>query len=452
MQFRHTIALAVMAIFMAVSCITVDKHMGENLVPDDQDLTVKSAEFEIPVQLKSSQPVQTLSGTQSSFGAIRTKDFGLAEFATVADLYPSGYWDLGKDIVVKSVYFEASVSKTVVAQDQQDAIPQQVFVHRTFKNVDSTTLFNNSFGPQDYDPSPLNVGEVLYFGGDSIKVYLNKEFGEELLTATEEEIDSVELYANRFKGLLIRTNAPEEGTYGGRQNFLEFGYGAVYITVNFQPTWEEGLDRKDTLFVVNYGENFCLNLSSYESNSMQTKTPGETLGFEGAAGLKPYIDKDSLKKAIDAWKTAEGLNGKEIIISKGSLILPFETPEDYDMTKYPPVIYPCNREFDTTYNANLFFPVEDINGEGYSIGNINRALEEYRMDIPSFIQDFVSMDASELDDLKHNIWIMSTASEVNSYYGTTTYKIDEGIYYVGKLNGPDAKRAPKLQIIYSVLK
>ena len=224
-------------------------------------------------------------------------------------------WDFGKDIIVKDVYLLGTVTKTLSAEDEQGGIPQQVFVHRTFKNVDSTTLFNNSFGPQDYDPTPLNTGEVVYFGGDSLKVYLNKEYGAELLTATEDERDSIELFTNRFKGLLIRTNAPEEGTYGGRQNYLEFGYGAVYISVNFQPTWEEGLSRKDTLFVVNYGVNFCLNLSSYESDNMQTKTPGETLGIEGSAGLKPYIDKDDLKKAIDEWKTKDGLNDKQIIIA-----------------------------------------------------------------------------------------------------------------------------------------
>ena len=74
------------------------------------------------------------------------------------------------------------------------------------------------------------------------------------------------------------------------------------------------------------------------------------------------------------------------------------------------------------------------------------------MDIPYFIQDFVSKDASELDDLTHNIWIMPITSEVDSYYGTTSYKIDQNIYYAGKVNGPGAERAPKLQIVYSILK
>ena len=86
MQFRHTIVLALAAIFMAVSCVSVDKTMGESMVPGNQSLPVSMAEIEIPVQLKSSQPLQTLSAEEGTFGAIRTQEFGLVEFATAADI------------------------------------------------------------------------------------------------------------------------------------------------------------------------------------------------------------------------------------------------------------------------------------------------------------------------------------------------------------------------------
>ena len=136
---------------------------------------------------------------------------------------------------------------------------------------------------------------------------------------------------------------------------FNFGLGALYMTVNFQPTWEEGLSRKDTILTLNWGRDYCLNLSSYESNSMQTEEPQEELLFEGAAGLKPYIDKDELKKAIDSWKAKEGLQGKELIIAKGALVFPFEIPDNLDMSTYPNTLYPCTRDYDTTYKANLFY-------------------------------------------------------------------------------------------------
>ena len=454
MQFRHTIVLALAAI-MAVSCVTIDKTMGEDLVPGNQSLPVSIAEIDVPVQLKSSQPLQTLSSSEGTFGAIRTEEFGLVEFSSVADLYPTvAGWDFGKDATVKGIYLLANISTVFTSHDQQEGIPQQVFVHRTYKNVDSTTLYNSSFTAADYDPTPLNAGEVVYFGTDSLKVHLNLDYAKELLTATKDERDTVKLFAKRFKGLLVRTSAPDEGTCGGRENLINFGTGALYITINFQPTWKEGLSRKDTLFSINYGRDHCLNLSSYESDKMQNANPEEDLAFEGAAGLKPYIDKDDLKQAIENWKAKEGLIGKDIVIAKAALVFPFEIPDNLDMTTFPNTLYPCIREYDTTYKANLFYAASDIQADALNLGTINRSLCEYRMDIPSLIQEFVSKDASELDELKHNIWIMPTKSEVDTYYGVTSYNIESTTYYTGKLNGNNTKSpkgGPKLQLVYTVM-
>ena len=73
------------------------------------------------------------------------------------------------------------------------------------------------------------------------------------------------------------------------------------------------------------------------------------------------------------------------------------------------------------------------------------------MDIPSIIQDLVSKDASELTDLEHNIWLLPIETTTDSYYGTSGFTINSTSYAVGKINGPGNKRAPKLQIVYSVV-
>lgn len=452
MQFKHTIVLAFAALFMAVSCITVDKSIGDGLIPEDQNVPVQTVELDLPVQLKSAQPLQGLSTSESAFGAIRTPENGLVQFATAADIRPNfSGWDFGKDAVVKEIYFLANISQVFVPEDDQAGIPQIVTIHRTYKNIDSTTVFNNAFTEADYDQEPLNLSEAVYFGGDSLKIMLKNSFAEEILTATQDERDSLQLFIERFKGLLIKTSTPDNGVYGGRENFISLGSGIIYMSVNFQPTWEEGLVRKDTLFALTYGVEKCLNLSTYESESLQTESPAEVMNIEGAAGNKPYISKTDLKNVIDQWLKKEGLEGKTIVISRGALIFPFEIPEDLDMTKYPATLYPCNREYDTTYNANVFYPALDVNVSGYSVGNINRSLKEYRMDIPSIIQDFVSKDMSQLDDLTHNLWIMPISSSTDSYYGTVSYSIDLNTYFLGKVNGPLAERKPKLQIVYSVL-
>ena len=192
---------------------------------------------------------------------------------------------------------------------------------------------------------------------------------------------------------------------------------------------------------------------------MQTAEPLEILPVEGVAGVKPYISKDALKDAIDAWKISEGYENENLAIAKATMVFPFEIPQDNDMTKYPQMLYPCNKELDTTFNANFFFTHDDISTTGYSIGAINRSLCEYKVDIPSVIQDFVSKRKSELDDT-YNMWLLPIYSETDDTYGNTYYYIDQGTYYVGNINGPayskvregeSKPRRPKLQLVYSVL-
>ena len=460
MQFKHTIVLAVTALFLAVSCITVDKSMGDNLIPSDQNIPIRYAEIDLPVQLKSAQPMQQISTSECIFGAIRTPEFGLVEFATVGDVCPNMTgWDFGKDPKVKDIYFLTGVTSKVVMQDDQAFVPQIVSIHRTKKNIDSTTVFNNSFTEADWDPQPLNVSEFTYFGGDSIKIHLNMDFAKEILASSQQERDSLELFAQKFKGLLFKTNAPEEGTIGGRENSFSFGAGTIYLLVDYQPTWDKGLSRKDTVFTLSVGLDYCLNISSYESDAMQTAEPLEILPVEGVAGVKPYISKDALKDAIDAWKISEGYENENLAIAKATMVFPFEIPQDNDMTKYPQMLYPCNKELDTTFNANFFFTHDDISTTGYSIGAINRSLCEYKVDIPSVIQDFVSKRKSELDDT-YNMWLLPIYSETDDTYGNTYYYIDQGTYYVGNINGPayskvregeSKPRRPKLQLVYSVL-
>lgn len=451
MQFKNTIVFAVVAMFMAVSCITVDKTLGEDFISTNQDLPVHSVELELPVQVKSSSPLQGISAESSIFGAIRTEEFGLAQFSTVADVCPNmSGWDFGKDPVIKEVYFLAPVSNKYVAQDNQAGIPQIITLHRTKRRIDTTTPFNNSFTEADYDPVPLNVSESVYFGGDSLKIHLKKSFAEEVLASSQQMRDSLNLFADHFKGIIIKSSAPEEGIYGGRSNIMGYGSAAIYIRVDYQPTWEADLPRKDTIFTLSWGFNYCLNVSEYESDKLQTEKPQEILPYEGIAGLKPYVDHSEIKALIDNWRAREGYLDKHILISKGAIIMPFEIPEDYDMTKYPTNIYPCQRLEDTTYKAKMFKAIEDCNVEGYNIGNQDRSLRQYAMDIPTYIQDVVRKDASEIDE-SYDLWIMPISSQTDSYTNAVTFAMDSKNYYTGKLNGPKAERKPKLLLVYSVM-
>jgi Domain of unknown function (DUF4270) len=457
MQFKDTlrklILLSITA-FAVFSCITVDKSLGDQYIPDDQKLKVMVAEFRLPVSLKMEDSLQGISGNNGygTFGAIRTKEFGLATFGVAANIcQPYTTFRFGKDPVIKSIYFMAAVSNKYLIDANQAGIPQNVFIYRTTKKIDSTSIYNNSITDKDYNPVPLNVSSVTYFGGDSVKVYLNNALGTELLSATETELDSIDLFTNRFKGLYIQCTPPEGDLIGGRLNNMSYSSAVISIKYNFQPTWEAGLSRKDTTVLFSFGDGFCVNTSSYSSAHLATAEPlTEEIPIEGIAGIKPYVDAKALKDTLNNWATKKRYNPKDILISKATVTFPFEIPQDLDMTTYPSILFPAYR---TDSLQRFYYPFKDIDVLGNSTGSINRSLCEYAMDIPSTIQKLINFEEDKDKKLskEFNFWLSPIRVESDETYGTTTYLVDTYNYYKGKINGPKAKRYPKLTLVYTVL-
>lgn len=456
MQFKDTlrklILLSITA-FAVFSCITVDKSLGDQYIPDDQKLKVMVTEFRLPVSLKMEDSLQGISADYATFGAIRTKEFGLAKFGVAANIcQPYTTFRFGKDPVIKSIYFSAAVANKYMIDNTQEGIPQNVFIYRTTKTLDTTTLYNNSLTNKDYNPVPLNVSSFTYFGGDSVKVYLNNTFGTELLSATEKELDSIPLFTNRFKGLYIECTPPEGDLTGGRLNNLSYSSAVITIKYNFQPTWEAGLSRKDTTVLFNFGDSFCLNLSTYSSSHLATDEPLTTeIPVEGIGGIKPYVNAKALKDTLNNWFTKKGYDSKNILVAKATLTFPFEIPQDLNMTSYPPNLYPIYKS--DTLVRRFYYPFKDINVIGNSTGDMNRSLCEYSLDIPSTIQKLINIQDDAKNPLSNefNFWLSPIRVETDQNFGTTNYFAETYSYYNGKINGPKAKRYPKLTLVYTVL-
>lgn len=455
MQFKHTFlrfTLLLAAAFSAFSCITVDKSMGEQYLPEEHELIVKTATFPLPVVSKMQDSLQGITNGYISVGAIRTAELGLAQFASSANVCPATLkLNFGKDPVIKYIYLSAKIDDFSAMEENQASIPQDFFVYRLKKHLDTTTAYTNSISMKDCQPTPLNVSSATFFGKDSVKIYLKNEYGTELLSATREELDSTDLFVQRFKGLYITCNNPDESLPGGRVNHFSYESAAVVMKYNFQPTWGENLSRKDTIVYLSFGDGFCLNTSEYHSASLATDQPQETLPVEGVAGIKPYIDAKALKATLDAWAAQNNYNPKNILIAKATFSLPFEIPANLDMSNYPSYLFPTYRSLPVNnLNRKYYYPFADVNSTGNGLGALNRSLSEYSGNLSSTVQKIINTDAEKLES-NYNIWMSPIASQTDKYYGTVSYVSDLTYYYAGKINGPKATRYPTLTIVYSVL-
>ena len=331
------------------SCITVDKSLGDDYVPNNQDLKIKYIEFDLPLIAKSEDSLQAYSSTTGVLGYIKTKEFGNIEIANVGNIsQPYTEMRFGKDPIIKSVFLNLVVTSTSTFEDGQANIPQNINVYRTIKPLDTTQIYCNSFNPSMYESTSLNSSNSVFFGADSIKIFLKNEFGTEILNATEEELDSVELFINKFRGLYLTCSAPETET-GGRLNYFNSSYSSLVLTYNFQPEWEDNMARKDTSVVLNFGSSLTVS-PSYYSKNLNNNEPSLTLPAQGLAGAKPYISGQKLRGIIKEWADKNDIKLENLIIARASYSLPFEYPADLDMTYYPSALFPAYR--DTINNSS----------------------------------------------------------------------------------------------------
>ena len=159
------------------------------------------------------------------------------------------------------------------------------------------------------------------------------------------------------------------------------------------------------------------------------------------------------KSIIDNWIIQKGLDPAKVVVGKATMHFPFEFPENLDEIeyKYPPYLFPTQRRNinDTTF-IKYYFPFGDNGSNENPIGVMNRSLKSYICDMTATVQEFISKDASEIDDT-YNIWLYPIVKETDATYGTTTISTDQVSYFNGKINGPAAERYPILTILYTVL-
>ncbi len=441
---------ALLAMSCLVSCITKDYTLGSGLVPPVQDISIRTATFDLPVGLKMSDSLQTSISQKGTVGAIRSDKYGLfrsdAAMAVTA-AYDSIIW--GKNPSVTSVKLMLTRDTTMVVDPKEVYIPQNLYVHRLKVVLDSTMIFNNSLTEDDYDHEVLSLGGVVYTGDDSYSVELDKKLGEELLKIPMATLDSAELFMKAFKGLYIRCDEPLEGCEGGR--LTTFDLSSSYINFTYQYDDENGNRRsKSENFLV--GEQYAVNICSSGASPLEQSLASDALYMEGNCGIKPHISAVELRSMLERFAETEtvGVPLDRILIAKAIVKFPFEYTGNYkQFDYYAPNLYPCKRA-KTTSGDRIYGPLAEIEEEDLESGYIDRSNLCYTANISLYLQDLIKRDASSItsDD---DLWIMPVIGVYNSYTGATYYYADYYYYTQSLLNGTTDARHPVLQLTYSIL-
>ena len=431
------------------SCITVNKKAGEGLVPSDQIFDIAIQEFDLPVQMRVSDSLQTMTSGALVVGAHKDSDLGLTTSAAAFRLYPQNDTnDFGRDPKINYLRMYIQVSGNIVLDEADTKIPQNIYVHRLLTDIDSLKIYNNSLSEADYDINPLNPGGNVYFGGDTLNMQLSNEFAKELVTATPAEMDSLELFVKRFKGFVIRTEPLPGSLEGGRFNII------VPSSVNMALSYnhvDDTISKPDsTIYYFTTDTDLSINLIKHGSKGLETSGPTDKILIEGLAGVNPYIDMEQVNNMIKSWAQSQNTTTDKIVVAKAELILPYESPANYKaLSQYPSQIFLATRNTGTSYSNQPYYQLLSEINISDDKGTINKSLLTYNLNITTYFQNLLKGKYTKREELK--TYMLPVASTSNSMTGEVSYFIDNTVYYKGVINGMSAVRKPKLRIVYAII-
>lgn len=459
MPNRQSIAFIIIllsSLIFPYSCVVNDRTVGDDFVSGDYILKLANDEFALEITTAFPDSVLGYSNDRMVFGYLKDETFGYSEAATVSHVLPAvTSLDTGLDPVLLDSYIYLEIDSTHVNSAGQEGILQNLSVYRLNKAIDSCTMHNTSFSINDVIGAPISVGAPVYNGGDSIKIHITEEFAKELLRTTYEESNDNDLFKERIKGIYLSCgDIPQEILpNGGRMNFIPLGYSRIGI--KFSYTDKDNPDfKQDSTINFYFGAEKAINLYRSGSQNLASDELGEKVYVEGQAGVKPVIKYEFLKKTFDKWMEEKGYAEGSIVVSRASIILPFEMPEDYSKLdlEYPAFLYPCiNQKLYKETQSTDYFNLLDEVFTIYNTGKIDRDKLQYKMDITAYIQNMLMTDDKKDADMLKDLWIFPMLSEYNESLSRYVYEVDNASCSRAILNGSLSERAPKLEIVYSVL-
>jgi len=447
---RLLVAAALLAGVFA--CTKIDQGLGGDLVPTNQQYDIYTAEFDLDeIYMKPADSLSAYSSRRINIGAIRDETYGLFKRGSVVTLVPVlDTVDFGKNPYFKKMRFQVALDSTSVEDVSQQHILQNVNVYALDKRVDSTQYFSRAEIP--HGSKRITKGVPIANGSDSLKFEFTKEFGEQFMNITQEDLEDFDQYMEKFPGIYITTDEPAGN--GGRFNTYNFNilyetsYGLArtdnYAMLYYNGEYEG--ERKDTVLmfylspiqfedldslinVKTLPSQYVLNVDSHETDHLAGLAE-DKIYVEGGSGLKPVIPASRIKTLVNESIRKNGGDPATALITKATIELPFEFPEDYTtMFRFPKMLSPTVK---ISHNAGVSFAgLTDASVSTENQGDVNRSLCNYAPDVTHHVQQLIRTD-SDVDLSEYDIWLLimwyeintttdSEASELSDYYSQLAY-------------------------------
>jgi len=461
--------IALMAGLM--SCVGVDQNLGGDFIPTDQKYDFHTAEFDLDeVWMKSIDSLTAYSSRRITIGSIRDETFGLFSRGSVVTLVPVlDSVDFGKDPVFKRFKFKAAVDSVSVADESQANILQNVNVYALDEPLGSKEYFSRS--EIKHGSKRITKGVPIANGKDSLTFDFTEEYGKQYLSMTQDDLKDLKTYAKKFPGIYLCTDDPTGN--GGRFDMYEFdilrtvaGSSGSYIarTDNYAILYFNGEfngERRDSSLMFYFSpvemqdldslinakslpSQYVFNVDRHESDHLVGRAD-DKIYIEGGSGIKPVVPAAEIQRLVNAEIIRKGGEPITTLITKATIEMPFDFPEDYTtMFRYPKVLSPTIKiSTDTTVT---FAGLTDASASNENQGDVNRSLCNYAPDITHHVQQIIRKSEGDKKLSNYDIWFLimwyetttttdSQAEEMANYYKQLAYYSYANQLYGGGYGG-----------------
>lgn len=440
-----------------VSCVGVDQNLGGDFIPTDQKYDFHTAEFDLDeIWMKSIDSLTAYSSRRITIGSIRDETFGLFSRGSVVTLVPVlDSVDFGKNPVFQRFKFKAAVDSVSVSDESQANILQNVNVYALTEPLGTNEYFSRS--EVKHGDRRITKGVPVANGKDSLTFEFTEDFGKKYLSMTQDDLKDLKTYSKKFPGIYICTDEPSGN--GGRFDMYEMDIlrtvsssGGSYIarTNNFAILYynsEFNGERRDTSLMFYFSpvemqdldslinanslpSQYVFNVDRHESDHLIGRAE-DKIYIEGGSGLKPVVPAKEIQELVNSEIIKKGGNPYTALISKATIEMPFDFPDDYTtMFRYPKVLSPTIKiSTDTTVT---FAGLTDASASDENQGDVNRSLCNYAPDITHHVQQIIRKKTDDSTLSSYDIWFLimwyetttttnSQAQEMANYYQQLAY-------------------------------
>lgn len=435
-----------------MSCVNINQGVGGDFIPTNMKYDFHSAEFDLgEIWMKSADSLSGYSSRRINFGAIRDETYGLFKRGCALTLVPvmdSVYF--GENPIFRRFKFQAVFDTVSVSDPSQQNILQNVNVYELTESLEKSKYYSRT--EVKHGTRRVTKGVPVVNGSDSLTFDFSADFGRKYLGISQSDMEDFDRYQDKFPGIYITTDDPvgEGGRFNMfHMNILESGSSYVYRSDNYAVLYYSGVyngERRDSSLMFYFSplkfqdldslvnanampDQYVFNVDYHESDHM-AGVAGDKVYIEGGSGLKPVIPASEIHRLVTTEIARKGGDPSTALISKATIELPFDFPDDYrDMYLFPDVLSPTIKiSSDSTV---AFAGLTDASVSTENQGTVNRSLCVYAPDITHHVQQIIRKeDTSELTP--YDIWLLimhnetttttnAEASEMAQYYQQLAY-------------------------------